>query len=311
MVGDGQEYPDNFDRGYFQEYVLQNNGNTAHTVRFGVWYQYESEMPSELFRINGVRVRHIVGDGKEVYGSSYFAFIDVDFPAHERVAIRVDELSSLMKSEGMDNHTILVYPFTFNGNPHFTATIGNRRIDRIDRPYFEIEDWWIRDILFNDVTKTGKISLLAILEQEGSLANDFFVIQKTNGNTWNIAFSEQFVTLHRSYLTFKIDWGWWGWTHPLSNSMREWHLNIEEPMSPYQYIFLTNRQLRVLRNAIFARHGFVFTNHNLQRMFEELRNPDFGNINYQPNPDFTEAMLTETDRANIATIQRLEALAGN
>ena len=89
--------------------------------------------------------------------------------------------------------------------------------------------------------------------------------------------------------------------------------NSEERITPYQYIFLTNRQLQVVRNAYYARHGYIFRNLALGKMYDSnvFSARSFGNINYRENANFTELMLTATDHANIAIIQRLEALAGN
>jgi hypothetical protein len=155
-----------------------------------------------------------------------------------------------------------------------------------------------------------------MLEQEGSLSNDLFTIQKTDGNTWEIEFTRRFVDAHRSNLIFDIEWGKWGRTGGFYNPLwenRGFVFNSEESIAPYQYIFLTNRQLQVIRNAYYARHGYMFKNVALGRMYDNggLSSRNFGNIHYRENPSFTEAMLTETDRANIAIIQRLEALAGD
>jgi hypothetical protein len=57
-----------------------------------------------------------------------------------------------------------------------------------------------------------------------------------------------------------------------------------------------------LRNEIFARHGRVFKNRWLQRYFASF-------AWYKPNPAFSEKMLTETERKNIATILEYEKTA--
>jgi hypothetical protein len=155
-----------------------------------------------------------------------------------------------------------------------------------------------------------------MLEKRGTLSNDLFTIQKTDGNTWEIEFTRQFVDAHLSNLAFDIEFNKWGYIggfyNPLWNNNRGFVFNSEESITPYQYIFLTNRQLQVVRNAYYARHGYIFKNAALARMynFEGYYDRSFGNINYRENPNFTEDMLTETDRANIAIIQALEALAG-
>jgi len=75
----------------------------------------------------------------------------------------------------------------------------------------------------------------------------------------------------------------------------------ERELRPYELILLTNNQLRVIRNAFFAQHGFIFRSPDLANTFGNMRD-------YIPNPYFSEDMLTEIDRRNIAIIQRLEVL---
>jgi hypothetical protein len=62
---------------------------------------------------------------------------------------------------------------------------------------------------------------------------------------------------------------------------------------------LSREELRRLRNAVYARHGRTFDSAELQRYFE-------GRSWYKPRSDYTEAELTEADRANIKLIQTVE-----
>jgi hypothetical protein len=288
--------------GYFQEYVVFNNGDIPHKADFEFWYQDPSNIPPELFRINGVKVQHklVPGDVSTHFGC--FAFIEVVFPAREETKIRVNDFPTI---HGDYNN------FISKSSPRFTATIGNWFIDRV-RPYFEIEEEWINDIFVN----RRRESLVSMLEQKGSLSNDLFAIRKMDGNTWEIEFTRKFVDTYRPNLTIDIEngcWGYYGSYNPLWRSNRGLVFYSEETITPYQYIFLTNRQLQVVRNAYYARHGYIFRDQSLARMYvkDDYFESYFGNINYRENPNFTEAMLTETDRANIAIIQRLEALTGN
>jgi hypothetical protein len=297
-INDSQKYPDGYSRGIYQEYVFFNNGDIPHKVRLGVWYQYPIQMPSELFMINDIKVKHQIVGPEEWQG--YFAFIDVVFPARKETKIRVDDLTYINKSGRK---------FVFNGSPKFTATISNQYMDRF-HTYFEIEEYWINDIFFNEL---GKESLVSIIEQKGTLTNDLFSIRKTNARTWEIEFTKKFVDSHRSDLTFEIEWGVWGYIGGgyMSRS-RGIVFNSEERITPYQYIFLTDKQLQVVRNAYYARHGYIFQDQNLGRMMHEnFFDPRFGHINYKENPNFKESMLTDIDRANIEIIKRLEMLTEN
>jgi hypothetical protein len=292
---------DSFYEGYFQEYVVRNNGGVPYKAEFGVWNQYPSEIPSELFVINGVNVRHQFAHVNELDAFEnelsyltigYFAFIEVVFPPKEETRIRVNDFPSHISYNS----------FISKSSPRFTVTIGNWFIDR-SRPYFEIEEYWINDISVNRRSE----SLVSMLEQKGSLSNDLFAIRKTDGNTWEIEFTGKFVDAYRPNLTIDIEYGPWGY-------YTGFDFNSAERITPYRYIFLTNRQLQVIRNAYYARHGYIFRNPALGRMYvkdDMYFESSFGNINYRENPNFTEAMLTETDHANIAIIQRLEALAGD
>ena len=278
----------------FQEYVFRNNGGSSHTVRFVVCYQYFSDIPPVLFMVNDAAVQHQINDGKELFEANFYAFYDVVFPANEATKIRVYDLCYLKTDPG------LVPPF--NGIPRFTIRMSNSGFDS-NWPNSDAELCWINDILFN----RGKTSFVSILEQEGLLSNRFFTVRKTSGNTWEMEFTALFVEEHRSNLEFEKEWGSWRRRSDPPNG-RGFIFDSGEKIAPYRYIFLTNSQLRLLRNSYFARHGYIFGDSDLRSMFEGVTY--FGNIHYQPNPGFTGDMLTETDRANIATIQRLEALAG-
>ena len=58
-------------------------------------------------------------------------------------------------------------------------------------------------------------------------------------------------------------------------------------------------QLRIMRNAVYARHGRMFQSEDLQTLFNECSW-------YTKNPEYTDGLLTETDRYNIRLIQKYE-----
>ena len=72
-----------------------------------------------------------------------------------------------------------------------------------------------------------------------------------------------------------------------------------EPITPEMIEGLFVEDLRVLRNEIYAKHGRVFKDPNLQKYFETQ-------IWYQPNPDFKDEMLSETESKNLAIIRETE-----
>lgn len=59
------------------------------------------------------------------------------------------------------------------------------------------------------------------------------------------------------------------------------------------------KDLRLMRNTIYARHGRQFQDPELQRHFA-------GQPWYRPDPNYTETMLTDVDRHNIGLIQKAE-----
>lgn len=58
--------------------------------------------------------------------------------------------------------------------------------------------------------------------------------------------------------------------------------------------------LRLIRNAIYARHGRTFNSYDLQRFFGY-------ETWYKPNPNYSDDLLTEIDKYNIELIQKYEA----
>ena len=63
--------------------------------------------------------------------------------------------------------------------------------------------------------------------------------------------------------------------------------------------FLSNDQLRLLRNAFYAIHGYDFKSQDLKEYFS-------GFSWYKPNPNFSESDFTEIERKNIELIRQME-----
>lgn len=62
---------------------------------------------------------------------------------------------------------------------------------------------------------------------------------------------------------------------------------------------LFTEDLRVLRNEIYARHGRVFKDAELQKTFAAMNW-------YKPDPSYTDEMLTEIEKQNLKTIVEVE-----
>ena len=63
---------------------------------------------------------------------------------------------------------------------------------------------------------------------------------------------------------------------------------------------LSKGVLRLMRNAIYARHGRTFNSYDLQRFFNNK-------TWYKPNPNYSDDLLTDIDKHNIELIQKYEA----
>ncbi len=66
---------------------------------------------------------------------------------------------------------------------------------------------------------------------------------------------------------------------------------------------LSKRDLRLLRNMVYARHGREFKSPTLQGYFARMEW-------YRPDPAFTEARLSELDQRNVKLIQSVEDSIG-
>ncbi len=62
---------------------------------------------------------------------------------------------------------------------------------------------------------------------------------------------------------------------------------------------MDKERLRLMRNAVYARHGRTFKSKDLQSLFN-------GYVWYRPNSKYSDGLLTETDRENISLIQEFE-----
>ena len=198
-----------------------------------------------------------------------------------------------------------------------------------------VEDNWIFNIRFAGIEEWAwNLNMYDYLRELQSMEADLMTISRPSSNIIKIEFTEKFIeNFRRSFLVETLGLrSVWSDDYFILGSIlenqgmhydsfpRAVNLNIRDArdpnqlaeqtditqreLAPYELLFLTSRQLRVMRNAFFARHGFVFQSADLQNIFALIPG-------YRPNPNFTEDMLTDIDRANIATIQRLEALAGD
>lgn len=64
---------------------------------------------------------------------------------------------------------------------------------------------------------------------------------------------------------------------------------------------LDDKTVELIKNEIYARHGYVFTNRALKKYFE--------NFNwYEPNEEYSPNLLNPTEKANLKTIKKFQSL---
>jgi hypothetical protein len=147
--------------------------------------------------------------------------------------------------------------------------------------------------LFYSESKGIRAGFSYLYEGLGSPNNHFFEIIRSvdwaGGTPW---FLEDGV--HLKYAFF-------GQTGGDNISRRE--------LAQYEFIFLNNWQLRIMRNAFYARYRYRFRDDTLNEIFYGLYiNDYYFNANNFYNANFTESMLSPVERRNIQIIQRLENL---
>jgi hypothetical protein len=125
----------------------------------------------------------------------------------------------------------------------------------------------------------------------------------------------------RKYNTpgFSQEFEWRDWYKPIKdqskvklNKIEEQNVKLLEKMEADWREYLATEEissemieglfiedLRVLRNEIYARHGRIFKDKELQKYFSEQ-------IWYKPNPDFKDEMLTEKEYKNLSVIKEAE-----
>ena len=82
--------------------------------------------------------------------------------------------------------------------------------------------------------------------------------------------------------------------------LSEMHTQLESKLTDSDLTNLSKGVLRLMRNAIYARHGRTFNSYDLQRFFNNK-------TWYKPNPNYSDDLLTEIDKYNIELIQKYEA----
>jgi len=318
-------------------YIIRNSGPEQQAMLGVLISQRYGPPPSHAgleiqFFVDGIQFQYTVSSPEQsgvlVIGErlletpqvSYtWVLIDVTFPQDSSVTIEVrhSNYSSFSSLEGssITFNTSMAHIFTelvdWSGLPRFSVEVINDSKDSNG-----IEEFWVSDILFPSIHSpaTSRMFMLPFLQSDSQrLANRFMEVFRTSENTFLIEFTQEYVE--------RFDRGMTLYLRALGRCEMSPFVSVgsvppyvslgpltglgggisRRELRPNELILLTNNQLRVMRNAFFAQHGFIFRSPDLANTFGNMHD-------YIPNPCFSEDMLTEIDRRNITTIQRLEAL---
>jgi hypothetical protein len=140
-------------------------------------------------------------------------------------------------------------------------------------------DTWLKDILYGH--------------------EDYFygLIERENDTQATIYLKDLFVNLGDSFILLFSDFPVFE-TPPFNINERHWAL-VNRVFADNELILLTNKQLRILKNSVYAFRGFDFTEKDLQDYFKKQ---DW----YIVNPNFSESLFTENEKTNIRKIENEE-----
>jgi hypothetical protein len=178
------------------------------------------------------------------------------------------------------------------------------------------------DIYFTGITSKSNafensFSSFDVLRQNKTLSNDLYAISKINEKSWVITVSKAFINNYTPffgfYLILKKTWSPSGLTPYFSvadngvlifsrANQDEIVINISETAVDITLlIFMTKNQLRLIRNAFYARHHYPFHDTKLLSFFS------YNSRGYYFASDtFNETMLTDIEKMNIDMIKKLE-----
>ncbi|QQO10352.1 YARHG domain-containing protein [Breznakiella homolactica] len=256
----------------------------------------------------------------------YWAVIDCVFPAQEKTIIKVKYINGMSGSLrevtcGYNNtmFTGLNLP-EWKGIPEFSINISNNllAINNVLEKELFYEFYWISNVMVTKkYDRMNPFDLNDELLFLQTLHPGLYSLKKNDNNNWQIQFTNTFVENYgRDIVLFLKIWG----STPQYCYLGQYPNNIiqlghfplgsreskisERYLGPYELIFLTNNQLRIMRNIFYAQYGYIFQDEELFDAFKMLINWPL----YKKNESFSENMLTDIDRVNIETIRKLENL---
>jgi hypothetical protein len=303
----------NFENTINNTYVIRNEGEEcAATIGIAFYTDRDDNnfVPKAIkFFANGVLKTHRIEYNKlNIPAWPYdecLVMIDVIFPHGEEVAIELSYQDSkwdvLMDKSGISFGS---YESNWGSIAPLSMTIENDSNDEV----------WISDIDMETLTGSNNFyfsvyrTLMASQHlnvfkfykrytASDPLFCDFIIV---NENKINILLTDSFDRITKIITSYnRGSIGTW----------RRFVLSEEkiysDKLSLHSLSLLTANQLRIVRNAIYAKYGYVFQDRNLQQLFETI---PFRQIRNIVSDVFDDSLITEVDRANIETIRQMEMI---
>lgn len=270
----------------------------------------EIAIPKNIqFTVNGKIVPYKVTksiNDRDYWKVDYWYYIDVEFISGAATEITTSYSSYLLTGvRGMIIRCAIngSYP-DWSDNATYTVYLEH-----------EMEDYyWISNIAFVDrVDNTKSCDLNKDLQKLDKLETDGYTIHKLGDGKWKIDFNQSFIKQYNDEFYIKILDTYTPYSYfdlyP-KTGVRLSYLDTDASnisgriLGRYELMFLTNTQLKIMRNAFYARYGYIFKDAYLNNFFHV----ECDNIKYKENPNFKESMLNDVERFNAATIKKLEAL---
>jgi hypothetical protein len=304
------------------EYIIKNLSEIYETTLGIAINTWSAELPRHpipkdfQLMINDKEYKYEILENNNISENSFshlenWVIVNYIFPANSETIVLIQYTNPLgpydtQREPGINYNDSVLFndDIYWEDTPEFILEIDNSYIGNGE----SAELFWISDIVFKKKKQSNYYNSLFLsqyLIDLQELNDNLFTIQKTSPTTWRIDFTQQFVKQYER--SFSIIPKYWveelGAYCYIGNGIQLTSLKNEEAyislrnLGPYEFIFLTNKQLAIMRNAFYAQYGYVFTTETMKKAFPN-----------QLKTYFSLDMLTEIDKANIETIQQLERM---
>lgn len=144
------------------------------------------------------------------------------------------------------------------------------------------------------------------------IVNDFARIYVNDNFQWRLAVPSDVneVVCRQNYFCPSQDFSYYHLLYNIHNFEENVYLGFrdknlsKELLSKSDLFTLSKRQLSILRNSFYARHGYNLKNKELREYFEA--NCREQGVEYKVNPKFSESVFNEVERKNIELIKEME-----